>query len=179
MKIRIALRQLVRRTLQNFVRHPNPPEMVIDGLTYTRTGGLELVASHPGVAMLAAHLAAYFKAQGGINYVEFSAWNPELGELTFTVQRRDGETPAQQAARWKSCYHELIMAVGNKYDGESRHETALRYIRQAEAVGGTPCESNVSVLRTAHLVRRTEQRLVRRITFSLFYPHTQEGDGGV
>jgi hypothetical protein len=53
--------------------------------------------------------------------------------------------PAQQAARWKSCYHELIMAVGNKYDGESRHETALRYIRQAEAVGSTPCESNPTV----------------------------------
>ena len=29
-------------------------------------------------------------------------------------------------------YNELIMAVGNKYPNESRHETALRYIRQAE-----------------------------------------------
>lgn len=29
-------------------------------------------------------------------------------------------------------YHELIMAVGNKYEGETRHETALRYIKQAE-----------------------------------------------
>lgn len=29
-------------------------------------------------------------------------------------------------------YHELILAVGNKYEGETRHETALRYIRQAE-----------------------------------------------
>ena len=149
MNVLQKLRQVVRGTLHRFVRHPNPPEMVIDGLTYTRTGGLELVASHPGVAMLAAHLAAYFKAQGGINYVEFSAWNAELGELTFTVQRRDGETPAQQAARWKSCYHELIMAVGNKYEGESRHETALRYIRQAEAGCCTPCESNPGSLGTA------------------------------
>lgn len=29
-------------------------------------------------------------------------------------------------------YNELIMAVSNKYQGETRHETALRYIRQHE-----------------------------------------------
>lgn len=29
-------------------------------------------------------------------------------------------------------YNELLYAVGQKYPGESRHETALRYIRQAE-----------------------------------------------
>ena len=33
-------------------------------------------------------------------------------------------------------YAELIYAVGNKYPGESRHETALRYIRQAEQSSG-------------------------------------------
>ena len=29
-------------------------------------------------------------------------------------------------------YRELILAVGNKYPGETRHQTAFRYIRQAE-----------------------------------------------
>lgn len=29
-------------------------------------------------------------------------------------------------------YNELVMAVGNKFEGETRHETALRYIRNAE-----------------------------------------------
>ena len=29
-------------------------------------------------------------------------------------------------------YNQLLMAVGKKYPGETRHETALRYIRQAE-----------------------------------------------
>jgi len=29
-------------------------------------------------------------------------------------------------------YHELIMAVDRKYPGESRHNTALRYIRERE-----------------------------------------------
>ncbi len=34
-------------------------------------------------------------------------------------------------------YHELLYAVGQKYPGESRHETALRYIKEAE-LGETP-----------------------------------------
>lgn len=29
-------------------------------------------------------------------------------------------------------YHELLMQVGHKYPGETRHQTALRYLRQAE-----------------------------------------------
>jgi hypothetical protein len=29
-------------------------------------------------------------------------------------------------------YSELLYAVGNKYEGETRHQTALRYIRAAE-----------------------------------------------
>jgi hypothetical protein len=29
-------------------------------------------------------------------------------------------------------YEELIYAVGHKYTGETRHQTALRYIREAE-----------------------------------------------
>ena len=29
-------------------------------------------------------------------------------------------------------YHELVLAVANKYHGETRHETALRYIRERE-----------------------------------------------
>jgi hypothetical protein len=33
---------------------------------------------------------------------------------------------------YKALYEELLYAVGNKYEGESRHETALRYIRRAE-----------------------------------------------
>ena len=43
-------------------------------------------------------------------------------------------------------YHELLMAVGNKFVGESRHETALRYIMEAESrcsgVGSDNKDSN-------------------------------------
>jgi len=33
----------------------------------------------------------------------------------------------------KSLYYELLFAVESKFNGESRHETALRYIREAES----------------------------------------------
>jgi hypothetical protein len=40
--------------------------------------------------------------------------------------------PEQEVQGENGKYHELLYAVGTKYPGESRHETALRYIRQAE-----------------------------------------------
>lgn len=40
------------------------------------------------------------------------------------------ERPA--SSDYQALYHELLFAVGNKYPNESRHETALRYIRRAE-----------------------------------------------
>lgn len=43
------------------------------------------------------------------------------------------DTPlAEQHAATEEKYHELLYAVGNKYPDETRHETALRYIRGAE-----------------------------------------------
>lgn len=38
---------------------------------------------------------------------------------------------------WVEKYDELIMAVGNKYAGETRHETALRYIKSCENSSNT------------------------------------------
>jgi chromosome segregation ATPase len=44
------------------------------------------------------------------------------------------EKESAQVLYLEKCdtYNELIFAVGNKYPNESRHETALRYIRNAE-----------------------------------------------
>jgi len=42
------------------------------------------------------------------------------------------QSQANQYEREKGLYQELLFAVGNKYEGETRHETALRYIKQAE-----------------------------------------------
>jgi hypothetical protein len=40
--------------------------------------------------------------------------------------------PGSEAEKWKSLYHELLWQVESKFEGESRHETALRYIRERE-----------------------------------------------
>jgi len=39
----------------------------------------------------------------------------------------------REVERWKGLYHELLYAVGMKYDGETRHQTALRYIQERES----------------------------------------------
>jgi len=40
--------------------------------------------------------------------------------------------PYSETERYRALYYELLMAVGMKYEGETRHETALRYIKNAE-----------------------------------------------
>ena len=47
--------------------------------------------------------------------------------------RQQLTTLQARLATVEGAYSELIMAVGNKYPGESRHATALRYIQKAEA----------------------------------------------
>jgi len=57
-------------------------------------------------------------------------------------------SPAAQPPRDVSeLYHELLYAVARKFHGESRHETALRYIRDTEErVGQTgSCKQNAKV----------------------------------
>jgi hypothetical protein len=38
-------------------------------------------------------------------------------------------------------YNELLYAVARKFPGETRHDTALRYIQKCEAIGATSQES--------------------------------------
>lgn len=42
-------------------------------------------------------------------------------------------TDAPRVRELQAKYNELLFAVARKHPGESRHETALRYIRNAEA----------------------------------------------
>lgn len=41
--------------------------------------------------------------------------------------------PADTIRELREKYHELLYAVGNAYPGETRHQTALRYIVEREA----------------------------------------------
>lgn len=43
------------------------------------------------------------------------------------------EAQRAEIERLRHLYHELIYAVASKYPNETRHETALRYIRTAES----------------------------------------------
>lgn len=65
--------------------------------------------------------------------------NPETMEITqgFIYQ------PYREAEQLREKYHELIYAVVRKFPDETRHETALRYIKEAEArhdKGNDSCE---------------------------------------
>ena len=72
----------------------------------------------------------------------FAIWQAALAAQTQPLPKEPvwGEpnkppaTPAPPAPPqgWSEQYTELIMAVESKYPGETRHQTALRYIRRAE-----------------------------------------------
>lgn len=51
----------------------------------------------------------------------------QLYEILALVEKQEKE-----AIEVKAKYQELILSVGKKYEGETRHETARRYILQAE-----------------------------------------------
>lgn len=50
--------------------------------------------------------------------------------------------PWREVDKWRTLYYQLLYAVESKHDGETRHETALRYIRERETtIGGPVCEA--------------------------------------
>ena len=52
-------------------------------------------------------------------------------KVEFSIQEELAKAKTEERGV-KEKYQELIMAVEKKYQGESRHETALKYIRSAE-----------------------------------------------
>ncbi len=73
----------------------------------------------------------------GINHEKALRW---LVERSHVADRLEAAPPVLLAPPeeldYKAKYFELLYAVGNKHAGESRHDTALRYIRQAEMSHG-------------------------------------------
>ena len=47
--------------------------------------------------------------------------------------------PWREVENLRTRYHELLYAVAIKHEGETRHETALRYIRERENHTEGPC----------------------------------------
>lgn len=50
--------------------------------------------------------------------------------------------PGQEADRWKTLYHELLWSVESVHEGETRHDTALRYIRERETHSSAPASDS-------------------------------------
>ena len=63
-------------------------------------------------------------AKKGSNYAMLEAENRYLHDLLRRLEAENKEL--------KDKYYELLYAVEQKFPGETRHETALRYIRQRE-----------------------------------------------
>lgn len=93
--------------------------------------------------------------------VSFDTAIKRLGDTSYTLGKTEMELSAEklraeaaererdeamaELASVKADYHELIMAVGNKYPNETRHQTALRYIKNAEDSGDNrPCDARAS-----------------------------------
>lgn len=79
------------------------------------------------IVLLAVHY--WWITLPAIALVGFGAWK---------LLRRKKPFAVVPAAEWSAepsyaqKYEQLLLAVATKYPGESRHETALRYIRNAE-----------------------------------------------
>ena len=115
--------------IKNFFlqRKATPPEgfepVQVKELAF-KSGEMTLDLAHPNMAIIAESAVKFFEDCSGINYVSMMFWDKSLGNLELIVQRMDGQTPSQ-------LHQELLRAVGNEIPGESRHETALRYIKAA------------------------------------------------
>ena len=65
--------------------------------------------------------------------------NAELTEClekkSIAIQRiwKERDELRAEVERLRALYNDLIMCVGNKHPGESRHETAKRYLINAES----------------------------------------------
>lgn len=73
----------------------------------------------------------------------------EIGRLKARIAELEAAAPAQAVPdEVRKAYDELIYAVARKWPGETRHQTALRYIREREqpststaACAATPADS--------------------------------------
>ena len=69
--------------------------------------------------------------------------NDEADTLTIVYQRgfADGKRSKQRKPLTDDLYNELLFAVGSKYPDETRHQTALRYIKRAEMPSSEPAKA--------------------------------------
>jgi hypothetical protein len=64
-----------------------------------------------------------------------------MGYCDDELIARIKEQAQKEMREIKDKYQELILAVENKHQGETRHQTALRYIKNAEKSSGQVSEN--------------------------------------
>lgn len=81
--------------------------------------------------ILALALSEYYESEGN--------WTSRAQKLlgrpvqpTCTTLMLRAEKAESELAELREKYNELLLQVGNVYEGETRHETALRYLRSCE-----------------------------------------------
>ncbi len=73
-------------------------ESYLTGLIPIPGRGMELGLSGDACQLLADSFAGQFKGSGGVNFIEVQMHHKDMGPFTVTIQRQEGETPAQQKA---------------------------------------------------------------------------------
>lgn len=72
-----------------------------------------------------------------LRYVSTRLKAGSLPPLEYTAVIEEAATKLEEL---KGDYYELIYAVCRHFEGETRHQTALRYIRECENVQGEPAQ---------------------------------------
>lgn len=97
---------------------------------HTNHAGYQFLEGSPGTIGVRI---AYWRALKDYGGSSVSSLEAAL-QVSSGIFERQSELSAK--------YFELLYAVESKHPGESRHETALRYIRQAERTGEAQCQKS-------------------------------------
>lgn len=94
----------------------------------------ELFEIYKDISIALQKMVNGLQAEANRTMTELCEARGRIKELEVFI-RNTCDVLAEEGARLegiKEKYNELIMAVGNKHPGETRHETALRYILKGE-----------------------------------------------
>ena len=85
---------------------------------------------------------------GHADVCTMTGYNPDVQPQSEGWER-EAKLLRREVAQTNLRYYDLLMAVARKHEGETRHETAKRYISEAEsrATAGPVCDASNAVLR--------------------------------
>jgi hypothetical protein len=81
------------------------------------------------------------------NYVQMLANERAANLAAVRAARAETETAVKERDEARALHQELMFQVGSKWPGETRHETAKRYIREREDLGRLPPFGGASAAR--------------------------------